>query len=398
MRDYSAIIELCHRVIARDPTRASQGGRRDASPLFTLIGAIVEELDRIESVDVLPERRADFVLLRGRAREMMKAGHVVGWPTSLFGAIVSILEGESPSTDVDPLPRMVSTPVRSRVTEQGAPMPAVTEKSFDVAILCAVQDELEKVKEPRRGHWKQLPASEDDPGSYEETEYITTGGKRLGVVAAASTQMGMPASAVLATKMIRRFRPRLVAMVGIAGGAKREKQNYGDVLVPNRTFDYNAGKLTMHGDELHFEPDYDPIRTSERLRGRLDYWSKNQRAVLDDIGNGWAVSKQRTRIDLHIGPLGSGPWVLDAKKPMLDVIEHWRKLIGVEMEAYGVHLACQNARLPQPEFFCMKSISDFAAGKNDEWRDYAAYTAAQLCYRFLIEEWENIFPDVAIPR
>ncbi|MDI1437623.1 hypothetical protein [Polyangium sorediatum] len=271
-------------------------------------------------------------------------------------------------------------------------MPYTSKPIFDIAILCATHDELEKVKTVQKGHWKPLPATEDDPNSYEETEYTTRKGRCLRVVAAAQTQMGMPASAVLAAKMILRFTPKLVAMVGIAGGAKSDKQKYGDVLVPNRTFDYNAGKLTIRDNKLHFEPDYDPIRISERLRSRLDYWSK-ERPGLDEISIQWPVGRQQTRIDIHVGPLGSGAAVIDAKLPMFEVLEHWRKLIGIEMEAYGVHLACQSARQPPPEFLCMKSISDFATSKTDEWRDYAAYTAAQVCYRFLTEEWENLFPD-----
>jgi nucleoside phosphorylase len=88
--------------------------------------------------------------------------------------------------------------------------------------------------------------------------------------------------------------------------------------------------------------------------------------------------------------LGSGAAVIDAEQPVLDVLEHWRKLIGVEMEAYGVHLACQTAASPSPEFLCIKSICDFAAKKTDDWQDYAAFTAAELCHRFLTEEWENL--------
>jgi nucleoside phosphorylase len=77
--------------------------------------------------------------------------------------------------------------------------------------------------------------------------------------------MGMPASAVLATKMIRRFHPKLVAMVGIAAGAKSEKQGFGDVLAPDSTFDYGAGKLTSRDGKPHLEPDPDAIPIFPRL-------------------------------------------------------------------------------------------------------------------------------------
>lgn len=271
-------------------------------------------------------------------------------------------------------------------------MTDASDPHFDIVIVCAVHDtELEKVLQTGKEEWKSFPAVNDDPGSYHQTTFSTISNHPLRVIAAAPTQMGMPASAVLATKMIRRFRPRLVAMVGIAAGAKSDKQKYGNILAPNQTFDYNAGKLTIRDGKLHFEPAPDPLRISERMRGRLQEWATN-RTKLDEISSRWPIRNQRTHLDIHIGPMGSGAAVIDAAQPVLDVIEHRRKLVGVEMEAYGVHLACQNALHPAPEFLCLKSISDFAAGKTDEWRDYAAYTAAELCYSFVTEEWDTLFP------
>ncbi len=116
----------------------------------------------------------------------------------------------------------------------------------DIAILSALRKpELEKVLSIG-GRWHPLTTA-DDPTSYHETTYTSAKGRKLRVVAAAPTQMGMSASAVLATKMLLRFRPKLVAMVGVAAGAKSDQQNFGDILTPNQTFDYNAGKLTMRG-------------------------------------------------------------------------------------------------------------------------------------------------------
>ncbi len=264
--------------------------------------------------------------------------------------------------------------------------------AFDVAILCALpMPELEKVLRTGSAGWRPLAVRGNDPSSYHETTFTTADGTLLRVVAAAPTQMGMPASAVLATKMILHFRPKLVAMVGIAAGAKSDAQGYGDILAPNRTFDYNAGKLTLRDGSVHFEPDPDPVRISERIRSRLDHW-RSHRIGLDEITQRWPAAKPRTRLEMHVGPMGSGAAVIDVKQPVLDILEHWRKLIGIEMEAYGVHLACQNATAPPPEFLCMKSICDFATAKTDGWQDYAAFTAAELCHQFLTQEWANLFP------
>ncbi len=83
--------------------------------------------------------------------------------------------------------------------------------------------------------------------------------------------------------------------------------------------------------------------------------------------------------------------MIDSQRPIREVMDHWRKLIRVEMEAYAMHHACKDAVTPAPMYLCLKSICDFAENKGDTWQQYAAFTAAQLCYRFLIEEWENLF-------
>jgi nucleoside phosphorylase len=261
---------------------------------------------------------------------------------------------------------------------------------FDIAIICALpRPELDKVKRAGGALWEPLPSAPDDPSSYFATSWKTEAGSTLRVVAASPTQMGMPASSVLATKMILRFRPKLVAMVGIAAGTRTDKQGFGDVLAADRTFDYNAGKVSAREEKLHFEPDPNPISIPARLRDRLMVWSA-QRIELDLISSAWPANSPRTRLSIHVGALGSGAAVIDARQPVTEVLQHWRKLVGIEMEAYGVHIACRDAVEPAPAFLCLKGVCDFALEKGDEWQDYAAYCAAEVCFRFLVKEWEGL--------
>lgn len=265
---------------------------------------------------------------------------------------------------------------------------------YDVAILSALhKPELEKILSIKRESWEELPASAEDPATYYANTFTTAKSKRsIRVIAAAPNQMGMPASAVLATKMILRFRPKLVAMVGIAAGVRGENRGFGDILAPAHTFDYGAGKVTSSNGKLEFKPDPKPLDIHNRLLSRLQKWSSN-RNQLDAIYAEWQARKPSTVLNLHLGPLGSGAAVVAAYQTIDDIGLHWRKLIGVEMEAYGVHLACREAADPDPMFLCMKGICDFAdSSKDDDWQDYAAFTSAQLFHRFLTEEWDNLFP------
>lgn len=263
----------------------------------------------------------------------------------------------------------------------------------DIAIVCALHaPELEKLLLTGLAGWSELPARGDDPQTYHTTSYATSSGQSLSVVASSPCQMGLSASAVLATKMILRFRPRLVAMVGIAAGVRETSHGFGDILAAQQTFDYGAGKVTSDGNKTEFRPDPNPIPIHPRLLDRLKAWERD-RTELDAIQRQWPAKRPRTQLLLNIGPLASGAAVLDSSAPVAEIRSHWRKLIGVEMEAYGVHCACQNAVDPPPMFLCLKSICDFAHDKGDDWQDYAAFTSVQLLHRFIVAEWNRLFPE-----
>lgn len=75
----------------------------------------------------------------------------------------------------------------------------------------------------------------------DSTRYIEgkfkSGEKSISVVAACAPQMGMPAAAVTATKMISLFSPKYICMVGITAGVEGEVQ-LGDVIVADPSWDW----------------------------------------------------------------------------------------------------------------------------------------------------------------
>ncbi len=189
-------------------------------------------------------------------------------------------------------------------------------------------------------------------------------------------------------------------MVGIAAGVQDKGQGFGDILAAEHTFDYGSGKAkaSLEGEKdqqkVAFHPDPKPLDVDTRLLQRLRHWQSNKSAALDEIRRAWNANNPDTVLKVHVGPLASGASVIDAKQPVDQIVEHWRKLVGLEMEAYAVHRACKDTIEPAPKFLCLKSICDFAHSKGDDWQNYAAFTAAEFCYRFLVEEWENLaFPE-----
>jgi nucleoside phosphorylase len=265
-------------------------------------------------------------------------------------------------------------------------------QSVHVVIICALHSpELDKVMRTSETTWSRMPPTGSDPHTYYKATLTTAAGTQLRILAAAPNQMGSAASAVLATKLAWRFRPLVVTMVGIAAGVRAGSQGFGDILAAEQTFDYQAGKLTSDGDKTEFQPDPRPIPISPRALSILKDWQR-QRRSLDQIARGWIAASPSTQLRLHVGPLATGASVINAKEPVGEILRHQRKVIGLEMEAYGVHCACREAIHPEPLFLCFKSICDFAHDKDDGWQDYAAYTAASFTWHFLRSEWENLIP------
>jgi nucleoside phosphorylase len=96
---------------------------------------------------------------------------------------------------------------------------------------------------------------------------------------------------------------------------------------------------------------------------------------------------------MHLGPVGAADQVIDDASRVLEIQLNWRKLIGVEMETYGVYRAVHESPEPKPRAVSFKAVCDFAAEKNDDWQEYAAFVAAEFAAKFIKREWESLWPS-----
>lgn len=242
---------------------------------------------------------------------------------------------------------------------------------YDAAIICALED-------PELTEIKQLPfkwttyAELDDP-----VDYFVGCFKERKVVCAASYEMGLSAAAILASKMIARFRPRYLVMTGIAGGVDRKKLCYGDIMVADPCFDYESGKRVFEEGKSVFKPDYRQVRLNESVN-KIVRRLKSQKDVLQIIYDGYKGDKPNRPPQIEIGPLGSGASVLSDPSVIARVQTHNRNFLGFDMEAYAVMLAGRLSAEPKTISVVMKSVSDFGNGKTDKYQKYAAYTSAKV--------------------
>ena len=198
------------------------------------------------------------------------------------------------------------------------------------------------------------------------------------IVAAVAPQMGMPAACCLTMKIIQEFNPEFVAMVGIAAGLKSSGANYGDVLVCDPCWDWGSGKYAVEEDARVFKPDPSPLRVDPLIIEQCRQIASNE-AELARIKGEWPGVKPSTSLNLKIGPVATGAAVVADEEWVKNIQRSSRKLIGIEMEAYGVYYAATHAPLPRPMFVSLKSVCDFADNeKNDKFQHYAAYTSASV--------------------
>ena len=219
--------------------------------------------------------------------------------------------------------------------------------------------------------WKEL-FLEGDTQKYYETAFERDG-KRLKVVTARQSEMGMTAAGVLTMKMIAAFRPRHVIMVGIAAGIAYKNavdQVYGDIVVPNVVWDYSSGKFvsahraTVSFGGVGYIPRPRSINTDE--------------AMLAAVAR--AMESPENEYHIHIGPMACGTTVV-ANSEIVEKQVHsqYSNTAALDMESYSVMYAVKEAPAPKPKGLVIKSVCDYAnEEKSDQYQKFAAFTSAQF--------------------
>lgn len=259
----------------------------------------------------------------------------------------------------------------------------------DVAVLCALdRPELAALKASFGGQhrWRTIDRK-DLTHIFAESEIRTKAGLSLRIVATTCTSMGLTGAAIASTHLVLGFRPRLLVMTGIAAGTRDGA--LGDILVADPSVDYASGKVALRDGVREFQPDPYPIPLDARLRNLLRDSSRME-ILLEAVRLHWSGDHPSPRLNLHVGPLGAADQVINDPTKIPEIRKNWRKLVGIEMEAYAVYRAAHEAPQPKPLFLACKSVCDFADKKADNWQGYAAYTASEFLYCLLVSEWEEM--------
>jgi nucleoside phosphorylase len=119
--------------------------------------------------------------------------------------------------------------------------------AVDVLIVTALQDELDAIRGVTDGAlgegWREARDRARYP--FYLREYERLGGGAILVAVARAVKMGLLHSAMAATRLVGDLRPRCLAMSGLCAGW-RKATFLGDVVVADRVFQYDAGKLKTY--------------------------------------------------------------------------------------------------------------------------------------------------------
>jgi len=252
----------------------------------------------------------------------------------------------------------------------------------DVCIVTALKEvELQAVL-ALPGDWHSEPIAGDDTVYFRGA--FVRGVKRRSVIAAAAVEMGIPAAASLAMKMVYTFRPRYLCMCGITAGVGFR---CGDVIIADQCWDYGSGKFVTDDDgSVRFEAAPKYVSMSDNIKERIGVFIATKQENIAGIHGRWQGNPIENALRIALAPMASGAAVVENREVVSAIKTHNRKVAAIEMEAYGIFMAGRLSSRPRPEVVVAKSVCDVGVPpKTDEFQRYAAFTSSQVLYELLLE-------------
>jgi nucleoside phosphorylase len=203
------------------------------------------------------------------------------------------------------------------------------------------------------------------------------GVKDLYRVVIIQTGIGRVEAAITTSTVIQQLQPRYILLVGTAGAVSLGGLQLGDVLIADQIIDYEQQKYTPEGSEPNWKVyRSDSVLLNSARQVATGPWTNLIRTKRPD----------RKKIKTHIGPIATGDKIFTSKGEIEQLLKHWPRLIGVEMEAGGVAAAVSNTP-SAPGLLMIRTVADIIDdlkdSKNDGWWAYAIAAAAAFTIELL---------------
>jgi nucleoside phosphorylase len=240
-------------------------------------------------------------------------------------------------------------------------------------ILAALDEEAEPILASPTFRWKndEIFGIEDINVKFSEYELDNS---TLKVAIATLPRMGLVSSAITTSRLISAIRPKVILMPGICAGIQDEVKEC-DLIIASPSWEWQTGK--WKGQEFAIEP-YQ-ITVDQRLIIKAKELVENN--LLKELWKDTEHKRPEKAPSLHVGPVVSGSSVISNAQMMTKLRDQHRKLVGLEMEIFGMYSACIQSQI-KPLFIGYKSVCDF--GNEQKGDDYHSFSS-ELSAKFTIE-------------
>ena len=206
------------------------------------------------------------------------------------------------------------------------------------------------------------------------------GGRRVELLAACADEMGMCPMATLVTRLCIICKPKKLILTGIMGG-NPARVGMSDLVLIEETWDCRAGKITERG----FEADVKVQRCDFKLANAAR--SIVTDGLLLDLWKEWKGEKPHELPRLHVGSVACSPAVVANGEVFKELEAQKRKVLGVEMEAYGCYDGVHRLGDFAPRAICLKSVCDLGnKEKADKYQRYCSYLSAHVTMRLVKDD------------
>lgn len=216
----------------------------------------------------------------------------------------------------------------------------ISKKNYNFLVIAARQDELsafiDQTSLIKKRNKVDFGAREV---SFEEKK------TKIDILTYSPATMGMAYNAASIMRVICKYQPIYTLFIGTCAGLDSQKNNCGDVFVPQNIYNYESGK---HFNNT-FESDHNPYSTDDDVRK----YAEIIKTKFD--------RKFKLITDEHFC---SGSSIIDCKTKKEEIINRLpRKVSGLDMESYSI--ACINHILKEEgkKLSVIKSIMDFGENK-----------------------------------
>lgn len=219
-------------------------------------------------------------------------------------------------------------------------------------------------------NWEKIVISDD--GLLINSGNLMLENKNVKIAAIHTTEMGMVPTAILTTQLLQLLKPKVVCMTGICAGNSTEVK-LGDIIVASTSWDHQSGKRELFEDKIVFK--FSPIYISLQDCIKRDFQNLIRDTAFENLKK--EIKGISYSPELRIGPMASSSTVLADSKTLEAIVnDQHRKLMGIDMEVFGLYSAC-HYHSDKVHYFAVKGVCDFAdTQKNDDFQKYAAENSA----------------------